>query len=52
VEEILDNLGEKTSDLVEQHFSIQSRMLKLRFKIKEGLLETSFWYHQYLSTNS
>ena len=41
---------EKTSDLAEQHFSIQSWLLKHRFKTKEGLLRTSYRYHRYLST--
>ncbi|QRF75341.1 hypothetical protein Thermo_00837 [Thermoplasmatales archaeon] len=43
---------EKTSDKAEQHFSIQSWLLKQRFKTKEGLLRTSYWYHKYLSTGS
>ena len=43
---------EKTSDKAEQHFSIQSWLLKHRFKTKEGLIRTSFWYHRYLSTGS
>ena len=43
---------EKTSDLAEQHFSIQSWLLKHRFKTKHGLLNTSYWYHRYLSTRS
>ena len=43
---------EKTSDLAEQHFSVQSWLLKRRFKTKEGLLRTSYWYHRYLSTGS
>ena len=43
---------EKTSDLAEQHFSIQSWLLKHRFKTKEGLIRTSYWYHRYLSTGS
>ena len=43
---------EKTSDLAEQHFSIQSWLLKHRFKTKQGLLNTSYWYHRYLSTRS
>jgi len=43
---------EKTSDRAEQHFSIQSWLFKHRFKTKEGLLRTSFWYHHYLSTGS
>ncbi len=34
--------AEKTSDLAEQHFSIQSWLLKHRFKTKEGLLRTSY----------
>jgi hypothetical protein len=41
---------EKTSDKAEQHFSIMSWLLKHRFKTKEGLLRTSYWYHTYLST--
>ncbi|MHB1708211.1 MAG: IS1/IS1595 family N-terminal zinc-binding domain-containing protein [Thermoplasmataceae archaeon] len=41
---------EKTSGIAEQHFSIQSWLFKHRFKTKEGLLRTSFWYHRYLST--
>ena len=41
---------EKTSDLAEQHFSILLWLFKHRFKIKQGLLRTSFWYHRYLST--
>ena len=40
---------EKTSDKGEQHFSIQSWLFKNRFKTKEGLLRTSYWYHHYLS---
>ncbi|EQB72661.1 MAG: hypothetical protein AMDU1_APLC00005G0040 [Thermoplasmatales archaeon A-plasma] len=43
---------EKTSDLAEQHFSIQSWLFKHRFKTKEGLLRTSYWYHRYLSTGN
>ena len=43
---------EKTSDLAEQHFSIMSWLLKHRFKTKEGLIRTSYWYHRYLSTGS
>ena len=43
---------EKTSDKAEQHFSIQSWLLKHRFKTKQGLLNTSYWYHRYLSTRS
>ena len=34
---------EKTSDIAEQHFSVQSWLLKHRFKTKEGLLITSYW---------
>ena len=41
---------EKTSDKAEQHFSIQSWLFKNRFKTKEGLLRTSYWYHRFLST--
>ena len=47
-----DHMVEKTSDKAEQHFSIQSWLFKHRFKTKEGLLRTSFWYHHYLSTGS
>ena len=47
-----DPMVEKTSDIAEQHFSIQSWLFKHRFKTKEGLLKTSFWYHHYLSTNN
>ena len=49
----LDNsVLEKTSDKAEQHFSIQSWPLKHRFKTKDGLLKTSYWFHRYLSTGS
>ncbi|MCL4420463.1 MAG: hypothetical protein M1477_02070 [Candidatus Thermoplasmatota archaeon] len=41
---------EKTSDKAEQHFSVQSWLFKHRFKTKDGLLRTSYWYHWYLST--
>ena len=41
---------EKISDKAEQHFSVQSWLLKHRFKTKEGLIRTSYWYHRYLST--
>ncbi len=44
--------AEKTSDLAEQHFSIQSWLFKHRFKTKQGLLSTSYWYHRDLSTRS
>ncbi len=47
-----DRMVEKTSDIAEQHFSIQSWLFKHRFKTKEGLLKTSFWYHHYLSTDN
>ena len=47
-----DSNVEKTSDKAEQHFSIQSWLLKHRFKTKDGLLRTSYWYHRYLSTGS
>ena len=43
---------EKTSDKAEQHFSVQSRLFKHRFKTKDGLLRTSYWYHWYLSTET
>ncbi|MEM0134182.1 MAG: hypothetical protein QXU18_02995 [Thermoplasmatales archaeon] len=47
-----DPLVEKTSDIAEQHFSIQLWLFKHRFRTKEGLLRTSYWYHRYLSTES
>jgi hypothetical protein len=47
-----DPMVEKTSDIAEQHFSIQSWLFKHRFKTKEGLLKTSFWYHHYISTDN
>ena len=47
-----DPMVEKTSDIAEQYFSIQSWLFKHRFKTKEGLLKTSFWYHNYLSTGN
>ena len=47
-----DSNVEKTSDKAEQHFSIQSWLLKHRFKTKDGLLRTSYWYHRYLSTGN
>ena len=47
----LDNsLVEKTTGIAEHHFSIMSWLLKHRFKTKQGLLKTSYWYHHYLST--
>ncbi len=45
-----DGEVEKTSNIAEQHFSIMSWLFKKRFKTKEGLLRTSYWYHHYLST--
>ena len=36
---------EKTSDKAEQHFSVQSWLFKHRFKTKDGLLRTYYWYH-------
>jgi hypothetical protein len=45
-----ENQVEKTSDKAEQHFSIMSWLFKNRFKSKEGLLRTSYWYHRYIST--
>ena len=47
-----DSMMEKTSDKAEQHFSIQSWLLMHRFKTKDGLLKTSYWYHRCLSTGS
>ena len=43
---------EKKSDKAEQHFSVQSWLFKHRFKTKDGLLRTSYWYHWYLSTEN
>jgi len=40
----------KNPDRAEQHFSIQSWLFKHRFKTKDGLLSTSYWYHRCLST--
>ena len=36
-----DPMVEKTSDIAEQHFPIQSWLFKHRFKTKEGLLRAS-----------
>ncbi len=47
---IENGLVEKTTGIVERHFSVMSWLLKHRFKTKEGLLRTSHWYHHYLST--
>ncbi len=47
-----DPMVEKTSDIAEQHCSIQSWLFKHRFKTKEGLLRTFFWYNHYLSTGN
>jgi len=41
---------EKTSDKAEQHFSIQSWLLKHLFKTKVGRSRTSYFYHRYLSS--
>ena len=41
---------EKTSDKAEQHFPVQSWLFKHRFRTKDGLPRTSYWYHWYLST--
>lgn len=35
----------KTTNKAEGHFSVQSWLFKRRFKTKEGLLNTSYWYH-------
>ena len=40
--EVFMYLGELQA---EQYFSIQSWMLKHRFKMREGLLGTLYWYH-------
>ncbi len=47
-----DSMVEKTSGKAEQHFSVMSWLLKHRFKTRDGLLRTSYWYHRYLSTGS
>ena len=47
-----NHLVEKTTGIVEEHFSIMSWLLKNRFKKKKGLLKTSYWYHHHLSTQS
>ena len=47
-----DPMVGKTSDIAEQHFSIQSWLFKHRFKTKEGFLRPSFWYHHYLPTGN
>ena len=47
-----DPMVEKTSDIAEQHFSIQTWLFKHRFMTKKGLLKTSFWYHHYQSTRN
>ncbi len=39
----------KTNNVAEHHFSVRSELLKRRFKTREGLLKTSYWYHR-LST--
>ncbi len=49
----LDNsVVERTSDKTEQHFSIQSWLVKQRFKTKDELMRSSYLYHRYLSTGS
>ena len=45
-----DGEVEKTSNIAEQHFSIMSWLFKNRFKTREGLLRTLYWYPHYLST--
>ena len=50
IDELKDPEVEKTSDKAEHHFSSMSWLFKHRFKTKEGLLKTSYWYHYYLST--
>ncbi len=50
--EIVEIMLEKTSDKAEQHFYIQSWLLKHRFKTNQGLLQTSYWYHRDLPTGS
>ncbi len=44
-----DPIVNKTNNVAEHHFSVRSELLKRRFKTREGLLKTSYWYHQ-LST--
>ena len=43
-----DPLVSKTSNLAEQHFSMNSSIFKRRFKTKNGLLNTSFLYHEHI----
>ena len=47
-----DTLVSKTSNLAEQHFSMNSPIFKRRFKTKDGLLNTSFLYHEHLRLSS
>ena len=43
-----DPLVSKTSNLAEQHFSMNSSIFKRRFKTKNGLLNTSFLFHEHI----
>ena len=43
-----DPLVSKTSNLAEQHFSMNSSIFKRRFKTKNGLLNTSSLYHEHI----
>lgn len=43
-----DPMAEETSDISEQHFSMQPWLFKYGFKTLEGFLRPSFWYHHYL----
>ena len=43
-----DTLVSKTSNLAEQHFSMNSSIFKRRFKTKNGLLNTSSLYHEHV----
>ena len=45
-----DSKVQKTSNLAEQHFSIQSWHFKNRFKTAKGLRNISYWYHKGIST--
>ena len=45
-----DSKVPKTSNLAEQHFSIQSWHFKNRFKTAKDLRNISYWYHKGIST--
>ncbi len=42
-----DDKVQKTNNVSEHHFSMRSELLKRRFKTREGLLKTSYWYHKF-----